>query len=183
MRILLIRHGKAFERDAAAWPDDLRRPLTEEGREEFAKCAKRLKRIEGKVDQVLSSPAVRAWQTAQILAERAGWPEPVRSDILLPVEDPVAAPSAGVSVTTSVSPAKRVAEWAQLLAAVGEDATVAWVGHEPTMGSMASWLLTGEPGRANIRCKKGSVIAIDRERGFSSLAWMITPGLLRSIER
>lgn len=166
MRLLLVRHAKAFERDPAAWPDDLRRPLTAEGREEFVTLAKRLKRLERGVHQVLASPAVRAWQTAQLLQEKAGWPAPERCDVLLPEE---------VEGAEGPPAASGPAAWTRLLAAYPDDAVVVWVGHEPTLGRLASWLLSGEPGRVNVRCRKGSVIAIERERGMASLAWMLTP--------
>jgi phosphohistidine phosphatase len=174
MRLLLVRHAKAFERDAAAWPDDLRRPLTAEGRDAFIRLAKRLGQLERRVDCVLASPAVRAWQTAQILHERAGWPAPQRCDVLLPEDatPPVADASDGErSGQGPLGPAA----WTRLLAAYPDDAVVAWVGHEPTLGRIASWLLTGEPGRVNIRCRKGSVTAIERDRGMASIVWMVTP--------
>ncbi len=190
MRLLLVRHAKAFERDAAAWPDDLRRPLTAEGRDAFIRLAKRLGELERSVDCVLASPAVRAWQTAQILHERAGWPAPQRCDLLLPEDAVVAAalpaalPVAGAEAGGGRLPPEGPgiperpvgpAAWTRLLAATPDDAVVAWVGHEPTLGRIASWLLTGEPTRVNIRCRKGSVTAIERERGMSSLTWMVTP--------
>ncbi len=170
MRLLLVRHAKAFDRDPAAWPDDLRRPLTSEGRESFALLAKRLGRLEDSVQQVLASPAVRAWQTAQILHERAGWPAPERLDGLLPESDDVqpAAPPSGMLPSGPTL-------WTQLLAAYPDDAVVAWVGHEPTLGRIASWLLSGDLGRVNVRFRKGTVVAIDRERGMASIAWMLTP--------
>jgi phosphohistidine phosphatase SixA len=192
MRLLLVRHAKAFERDAAAWPDDLRRPLTAEGRDAFIRLAKRLGQLERSVDCVLASPAVRAWQTAQILHERAGWPAPQRCETLLP-EDAVVQPAAaetgrepaaslagfggggGGGVGAGVSDTAGPAAWTRMLAALPDDAVVAWVGHEPTLGRIASWLLTGEPNRVNLRCRKGSVTAIERERGMASLAWMVTP--------
>jgi phosphohistidine phosphatase len=170
MRLILVRHAKAFERDASAWPDDLRRPLTAEGRDEFVRAAKRLGRVERRVDQVLASPAVRTWQTAQLLAERAGWPEPERCDLLLPEGE-----------ATGATGERGPTDWTQLLASYADDAVVAWVGHEPTLGRIVSWLLTTDPGRANIRFKKGSAVAVERDRGMATLAWMVTPRLLRSL--
>lgn len=169
MRLLLVRHAKAFERDPAAWPDDLRRPLTAEGRESFSLLAKRLRRLEESVDQILASPAVRAWQTAQVLHERAHWPAPERCDALLPEEpeSPTGTPASGVRAGPTL--------WTQLLAGYPDDAVVAWVGHEPTLGKIASWLLTGDVGRLNVRFRKGTVLAIERERGMASLAWMLSP--------
>lgn len=174
MRLLLVRHARAFERDPAAWSDDLRRPLTADGRESFGLLAKRLGRLEDCVHQTLASPAVRAWQTAQLLHERAGWPAPERCDALLP--EPDAVPSAVPSAAPiPAAPPAGPDLWTQLLAGYPDDAVVAWVGHEPMLGRIASWLLSGDLGRVNVRFKKGTVVAIERERGLASLAWMITP--------
>ena len=76
MRLILVRHAKAFDRDAAAWPLDAKRPLTAEGRKAFIRLAKRMKRVVREVDLVESSGFVRAWQTAQLLHLEAKWPMP-----------------------------------------------------------------------------------------------------------
>lgn len=86
MELILVRHARAFDRDRAAWPDDARRPLTAEGRDEFARLARRLARVRPRVDLVESSGFVRAWQTAQILSEKARWPRPSRLERLEPRE-------------------------------------------------------------------------------------------------
>lgn len=176
MRLILVRHAKAFERDPERWPNDAERPLTGDGRKEFAGVAKKLGRIQGKVDLVMASPAVRAWQTAELLHERAGWPLPTRCETLAPEGD--ASP-------TATTAAAQNSEWTKLLAGVADDAVVVWVGHEPTLGriasSLLSGLLSGESGRVHVRFKKGAAVAIDRERGLHSLAWMVTPRLLRAL--
>ena len=83
-----MRHAIAFERDASRWPDDRDRPLTPEGEEKFRRAARGLRRVAGRVDLVLSSPIVRAWRTAEILAEEAGWPDPLAFDALEPERTP-----------------------------------------------------------------------------------------------
>lgn len=167
MDLILVRHAKAFDRDAAAWPDDRRRPLTAEGREAFARVAKRLARGVGVVDAVIASPAVRAWQTARILHERAGWPEPIRDEALEP-ELP-----GGVAAVLGAILARHAAA-----------RRVVVVGHEPHLGRMASWLLTCDPEAVRVAVRKGAAIAlavpIDAEgavAGPASLLWMLTPRL------
>src|SRR6266850_8250767 len=65
--LYLIRHGLAEDR-GEAWPDDAKRPLTEEGMSRLRKQARGLARLGVAVDIVLTSPLVRARQTAEIIA-------------------------------------------------------------------------------------------------------------------
>lgn len=163
MIIYLIRHAKAFERDASAFPDDRRRPLTAEGRRAFARFARRLARAVPAVDLLESSRCTRAWQTAKILHEEAGWPEPSRLEALEAMEtgDPAAL--------------------ARSLAAMADLGSVAWVGHEPLLGRLASTLLTGDPDAVPIAFKKGAAVAIELDSaiagGRGRLLWILTPGL------
>src|SRR3954469_6440941 len=65
--LYLIRHGLAEER-GEAWPDDAKRPLTEEGISRLRKSARGLQRLGVAVDLVVTSPLVRTRQTAEIVA-------------------------------------------------------------------------------------------------------------------
>ena len=76
MYLYLVRHAIAHGRDPECWPDDSRRPLTPEGEEDFRGAARGLGRVVPEVDMLLSSSYERAWRTAEILAEQAGWPAP-----------------------------------------------------------------------------------------------------------
>jgi phosphohistidine phosphatase len=164
MIVYLIRHAKAFDRDASAWPDDRRRPLTAAGRRSFARLARRLARAVPTVELLESSRFTRAWQTAKILQEEAGWPEPSRLEGL---EEGMAGGDPGALRRS--------------LAAMGDLASVAWVGHEPLLGRLASTLLSGEPDAVPIAFKKGAVLAIEFDpaatRGGGRLRWMLTPGV------
>src|SRR5258707_5535441 len=65
--IFLIRHGMAEDR-GDAWPDDAKRPLTEDGISRLRKAARGLTRAGVSIDLMLTSPLVRARQTAEIIA-------------------------------------------------------------------------------------------------------------------
>src|SRR5215471_19083588 len=97
MYLYLVRHAIAFEPDPAQWPDDRDRPLTPEGEKRFRQAALGLRELVPSVDAVLSSPLVRAWQTAAILARKAGWPEPQRFDALEPGTPPPVMRKGGVA--------------------------------------------------------------------------------------
>src|SRR5688500_2004830 len=65
--LYLVRHAIAAER-GSEWPDDTKRPLTERGVSRFKEAVKGLRRIDVAVDEVSTSPLVRARQTAELLA-------------------------------------------------------------------------------------------------------------------
>src|SRR5262245_44887645 len=69
MRVILMRHAEAGDPDPWRWPDDRERTLTEEGRIEHQAVAETLRRMGMRFDHLLSSPLVRARQTAEITAE------------------------------------------------------------------------------------------------------------------
>ena len=72
MRIVLLRHGPAGERDPLRWPDDRERPLTDKGVTRTRQAVRGLLRLEQSVDAVLTSPLLRAEQTARVLADEGG---------------------------------------------------------------------------------------------------------------
>jgi len=163
MDLYLIRHAVAHARDPERWPDDSERPLTPEGEREFRALARELGRISPEVGALLSSPYARAWQTAEILSEVAGWPEPKA----FPALEPEAPPSVAASA----------------LADYRDAGAVAVVGHRPGLHELASYLLTGGTD-ADIRIKKGGALRLTFEgaplAGEGSLRWLLTPRLLRS---
>jgi phosphohistidine phosphatase len=167
MLLYLVRHGVAGNADASRWPDDRERPLTPDGEKKFAEAAEGLAELVASVDLVLSSPLVRAWQTAAILEKRAGWPEPRRFDVL--------AGAAPAEVVDGLQPHSGAA-------------SIALVGHEPSLSELASYLLTGDPDKVSITLRKGGVICLESDDGApraggAHLLWMTRPRILRAISR
>ena len=183
MDLILIRHAKAFERDALKWPDDSRRPLTEDGIRDFRRLAKRLGRVVPAVELVESSSFERAWATAGILAERAGWPKPRRAERLEP----------GFDDESGGGGRERMQALARTVAAMHGLRTVVWVGHEPMFSCLASFLLTGSTDAVRIDFAKGAALALrfapsgaattatdaSSVVGRADLLWMLTPRMVR----
>ena len=162
--LYLIRHGLAEER-GDAWPDDTKRPLTNEGTSGLRKAARGLARLGVSVEVVLSSPLVRARQTAEIVA--AGLdprPSLVNVDSLAPDG------TYGAVVADLEKHARKV--------------RIALVGHEPAIGELAARLIGS---RHPIEFKKGAVCRIDVENlppvGPGDLRWMLTPKILRALKK
>jgi phosphohistidine phosphatase len=162
--LYLIRHGLAEER-GDAWPDDGKRPLTEDGMESMRKEARGLARLGVVLDVVLSSPLVRARQTAELVA---GGLEP--RPPIVNVE----------SLTPDGSYAAVVAD----LEKHARKRRIALVGHEPAIGELAARLIGS---RHSFEFKKGAVCRIDVDAlppsGPGNLRWLLTPKVLKAVRK
>ena len=160
--LYLIRHGVAEER-GEAWPDDAKRPLTQDGISKLRKSASALKAVGVVIDVIVTSPFVRTRQTAEIIA--AGLdphPHIVTADSLTP----------GGTLTAVLSDLEKQSKRER----------IALVGHEPGIGELAARLVgTRHP----IPFKKGAVCRIDVEAlpssGPGDLRWFLTTKILRRI--
>lgn len=165
MRLYLIRHAIAFDRDPALWPDDRDRPLTPEGKKKFRRAALGLLDLAPAVDVLLSSGLTRAWQTAQILARQAGWPVPLPCPAL--------------------ERAHAAAEVVAALQPYAAAESVALVGHEPALHELASYLLTGDGSRVLLEIKKGGALCFQlaggAQVGAATVSWLVTPRVLRAL--
>jgi phosphohistidine phosphatase len=153
MKVYLVRHAEAVDR-TGSMPDAVRH-LTARGRVSFRKTALRLKANGTTVSRILTSPIVRAVQTADILAEQLGFDGEV-----IPV--PQLGPGFDVEVMNEV------------LNAFPEDGEIVLVGHEPDMGRVVSALLSLTKGYA---MPKGAVAAIEvpdtGNRLHGTLEWLL----------
>lgn len=167
MDLVIVRHAIAFERDARRWPDDGDRPLTPEGMARARKAATGLKQVAERPRCVLSSPLVRAKQTAAILTELAGWPKATECAALAPDEPP-----------------ERV--FAAL--AARKEKIIAVVGHQPGLGRLlAACLPTQMRGGVNpqaFELKKMGAVLISfsgtPRAGGGVLNWFVPPRILRA---
>jgi phosphohistidine phosphatase len=162
--LYLVRHGVAEER-GAKWPDDAKRPLSADGMSRMKKSARGLDRLDVTFDVILTSPLVRARQTADILsAEMDGHPAIVNVEALAP----------GASYASLVTELEKHARKAR----------IALVGHEPGIGELAARLVGS---RHPIEFKKGSVARIDVEQippaGPGDLRWMMPPKFMRAMKK
>ena len=158
--LYLVRHAIAAER-GDEWPDDSKRPLTEEGTSRFREVVAGLVWLGVSVDEVFTSPLVRARQTANLLA-------------------------AGLEGRASVKTVDELAPGHEVPAVVAELAKrvkrrrVAIVGHEPDLGELAAHLLAA---KRPLEFRKGGVCRIDlqglTEQRAGSLIWFVTPKMLR----
>jgi phosphohistidine phosphatase len=90
MEIYVVRHGIAIDREDPKCPPDPERYLTEEGIEKTKRVAAAVAALSAAPDLLLSSPYVRAMQTAEIFAAALDYPKQKirRTDLLLPGSEP-----------------------------------------------------------------------------------------------
>jgi phosphohistidine phosphatase len=162
LEVYLVRHAIAAER-GDEWPDDSKRPLTEQGIARFKEGLKGLAWLDVELDEVLTSPLVRARQTAELLAAGVAG-KPV------------------IKVVDSLSPGHTPSAVVSELAKAARRQRVALVGHEPGLGELAAHLLGV---RRPVGFKKGGVCRVDLA-GFGSrrpgaLVWFLTPKILRRL--
>ena len=160
--IYLVRHAIAAER-GDDWPDDSKRPLTERGISRFKEAVGGLKALDETIEEVFTSPLVRARQTADILAAGvAGRPT--------------------VKVLDALSPGHPPATVMAQLSKVAKRRCIALVGHEPDLGELAAFLIGA---RRPLPFKKGGVCRIDvaslSAKAAGTLVWFVTPKILRRL--
>ena len=161
----MIRHAIAEDRDAQRWPDDRLRPLSPRGIARGRKAAAGLAQLWAKPEHVLSSPLLRARQTAQLLERHAGWP---RAQLCAEL-DPEAAPHALL---------------ARLARSAGERVVV--VGHEPHLSALLAQCLPGGTQRGISFRKMGAALVRSGTQvrpGSAQLIWFAPPKLLRAAHK
>lgn len=162
IELYLIRHAAAEER-GPEWPDDARRPLTADGIARMKKAARGLKRLGVRFDVVLSSPLVRARQTADVVAGAFDEKPPL-------------------VIISSLAPGGRYADLLSDLQKQVRRTRIALVGHEPDLGRLAARLAGS---RRALEFKKGAACRIDLEalppERSGTLRWFLPPSILRVI--
>lgn len=141
MELYLIRHGIAAEREDYA--NDEERPLTDKGRQKTTKVAKQLRDRGLRFDRILTSPLIRARETATILQE-VGLGSEVEE--FLPL-----APDGDIDAWVRWLEARRQNS-------IGDE-WVALVGHQPDLGNWAETLVWGEANEKLV-LKKAGVIGV-----------------------
>jgi phosphohistidine phosphatase len=158
MELYIFRHGIA--EDAVAGQADSERALTDPGRKKTAEVVRAARRANADPSLIISSPYLRAVQTAEIAAEEFRYKgELLRIEALVPH-----------GVPENV--------WSELRDYKDERAILI-AGHEPLLSLLVAWLLAAPELR--VEMKKAAMVRIDFESfgpvPHGTLRWMITPKL------
>lgn len=165
MNLFIVRHAIAVQRGTPGYDEDSQRPLTDAGRKKMKKIAKGLTGLDLELDTILSSPYVRARDTAKILAREFGRQDKVAfSDNLIPPGN-----------------------FEKLIQEIHDQYDVnnlALVGHEPMLSGLISWLTTGTT-EMRLTLKKGGIAYLSttnlHQDSRATLEWLLTPALMMEL--
>jgi phosphohistidine phosphatase len=168
MRLYFLRHGQAEARDEWTAPDE-ERPLTADGITEMRAAAWGLRRLDFRLDLLLSSPLVRAQHTADIVGHALKV-----SVVTEPALSPGCTLEKLADVLARFGPASSGLKWGAVL-----------VGHEPDLSTMIAALIAPS-GDVTIDLRKGAICRVDVDaasdfrwdaenlRGCGMLEWLLT---------
>jgi len=162
MILYLVRHGIAVDRTDPKCPPEAERPLTAKGVQKSRSAALGLKEMGIKPDVLITSPFVRAAQTAEIFAEALGFP------------------TAKIRVTDALKPGANpsdiIKEFAHL-----KGKEVMCFGHAPHLDQLISQLV-GARG-VFTELKKAGVASLEHTGAQSGwrLRWLVAPKALRQL--
>jgi phosphohistidine phosphatase len=164
MKLYVVRHGIAIERGTPKCPVDPERFLTEEGLQKTKQVAEGVAEIGAEANLFLSSPYVRAVQTAEIFASVLNYPaEKIRkTELLLPGAEPLLL--------------------IRELAREKASSTIFLFGHAPQLDDVIAAALNSKKRFTSL--KKAGVALIELERVSPPngvLLWLATPKLLRRL--
>lgn len=165
MQLYFLRHGKAGDKAEWSGPDE-QRPLTDEGREEMRAVARGLRRLGLTLDALLSSPLVRARQTADDVAEALGLV---------------------VTEARELAPGCDLDRLAAALRPVRSANAVMVVGHEPDFSALVGEIIGKRGAMAEVELRKGACCRVDVSgalshgdalAGHGALVWLLPPKVL-----
>jgi phosphohistidine phosphatase len=162
MQLYVVRHGIAIDREDPKCPPDPERYLTEEGIEKTKRVATAVAALDASPDLFLSSPYVRAMQTAEIFAAALGYAKQRirRADLLLPGAEP--------------------ALFFRELAKDKQTSTLFVFGHAPHLDELIATALGSKHHFTSL--KKAGVALLELKRvspPSGQLLWLATPKILR----
>ena len=162
MEIYVVRHGIAIDREDPKCPPDPERYLTEEGIEKTKRVAAGVASLSAAPDLLLSSPYVRAMQTAEIFASALDYPKHKirRTDLLLPGSEPTL--------------------FFRELAKDKQTSTLFVFGHAPQLDELIATALGSKHHITSL--KKAGVALIELKRvspPSGQLLWLAPPKILR----
>ena len=168
MQLVIIRHAIAGDREAFARKTgrpDSARPITKAGQTIMRRVAHGLRREVRSIDVLAASPLVRAAQTAAIVAKEYG----------------------DIDVETVPALAQRAPDKVVKWLRTQRDAdVVAIVGHEPYLGILVTWLMSGlSTSHASIEKAGVCMLDIEGKPGARSatLCWALSPNMLERLSR
>ena len=161
--LFIVRHGIAVEPGTPGIADD-ERPLTSKGEKRMRQIARGLRKLDLKLDRIVTSPLPRARATAEIVADALG--------------------ARGVLETSNVLQAGTSAATVHRWLRERTEERLMIVGHNPTLSDLGSLLVLGSIQPQICDLKKGGIAALSRTvpaKDLYDLNWLATPRFFRGL--
>jgi phosphohistidine phosphatase len=156
MLLHFLRHADAGDPDAWSGPDAAR-PLSDKGRKQSKRLGEHLAAIGFQADAVITSPKIRAAQTAEIAAEALG---------------------VAVSIDDRLASGLEIGVLEAVLRDAGDPGRVVIVGHDPDFSELLSELVGTQ-----LEMKKGALATVEIDRPLrpagGMLRWLLPPDSLK----
>lgn len=163
--LYIVRHAIAEARDDKKYSNDDTRPLTAKGKKKMEEVSQGLARLGIEPGWIVSSPLVRAKETADILARELNY-------------------DGEVTLSETLAPGGSSTALLQMLAKRADARTAVVVGHEPDVSRLLGELVAASDG-AGLGFRKGGVALVsfakNPARGQGTLEWLLTPKILRRL--
>jgi phosphohistidine phosphatase len=167
MKLYILRHAIAVERGTPGYEDDSKRPLTTAGKEKMRQNSRGIETLGLSFDLILSSPYVRAKETALIVMDVLK----IKKNSLILAKDLIPEATFEKLIRDINIYSKKYKN-------------ILMVGHEPHLSGLISHLLTGKQD-VTINFKKGALCLLAIEglcsAGSASLEWILTPSQLNQL--
>jgi phosphohistidine phosphatase len=165
MNVYLLRHGIAVAADQPGIESDSERPLTPKGIKRMRRAARGLRRLGISFDTILTSPLVRARQTAEMVAESFGL-------------------EGEIEEISELAPQTSVDHLMSGLSRFHDRENLLLVGHNPLLTRALSFFISGKE-NLELELKKGGCCCIETDGlppgGPGTLHWFLTPKQLRRL--
>ena len=168
MELYIIRHAIAQPLGSKNDFTDEKRALTPDGRDRMRDGARGLRKLGVELDLIMTSPLVRAVETAEVVANVFG------------------VSKKEIEQTANLAPGASFEDlFAEIKSRTGVE-SVALIGHQPDLGELICRMVKGNGGFA-LELKKGSVCCINISETVpelhGALSWLMTPRQLRLISK
>lgn len=162
MLLYLVRHGIAIDRSDPKSPPEAERPLTAEGVRKTRSAALGFRELGAKPDVLITSPYVRAAQTAEIFAETLEFAlDKIR-------------------VSEALKPAENPAEIAKELLRLKPKEAICF-GHAPHLDATIAYLCGARVPFTELKKAGAACLEYGAARGKWTLLWMVSPKTLRNL--
>jgi phosphohistidine phosphatase len=161
MILYFLRHASAGEHLATPKKDE-KRALDKEGIEQCGYVGRALAALDVHVDCIVSSPLKRCAQTASLVGNELGYEGKLQLD-------------------TSLRPEAGLADFRKLLEKYARQEAILVVGHNPNLSQFLGAVISDSGCEASLELKKGAVAKVEMRRSSGTLAWCVTPKLVRSL--